>query len=1323
MAQAQEPNADEGTAGGSSYDPAADTVPPAPGSSARPSDSNPDEGPAKGSTILRPTGLRSGSAHEPTPLDSTSGTQEVLLFKDAKTPAREAPQEGSRRGSKTGPGAGKIFGNYEIVEEISRGSFGVVYRARQRGLDRVVALKVLLAGTHASPEAVARFQREAKAAAKLKHAAIVPIYEIGEEGGHHYFAMEFVEGSPLSRLIADKQVSIPMALQIAETLADAMRVAHQAGVIHRDIKPSNIIVDPAGTPHVTDFGLAKQVDLDTQYTQSGTTLGTPAYMPPEQARGEVEKIDARSDGYALGAVLYEMLTGRPPFAGRSLLEVVVAVINEPVRPPRQLNPKIHRDIQTIVMKCLEKDPRNRYASSEELRDDIQRFRSGEAIRARPVGMFRSLGRLVKQNSWFLTAVATVLIAVGVSTWEIQRARQAQQQGEEQLEILKSRLETKPPTWKPIWWFPIADGDELDREDAEQYAQGFQHPRVQMLEKTESGTRTVYPPQNLVSPAARTIIGDFRAKLRLKFDPEGLEHPLRVGLFSTDSQIPFLLEIQSGRLAIVAPVDVHLRANQPGVAATLQAKAERIGPPLSAGIYEVNIAREGLELSFELVWPGEKHKQTLWIWDLGLAHWKFKNALLTIRDMPKDFEVLEAVVQRKVYPQQLDSLTHTLDKFYKGDHNEAEGDLKMIYETVREMEAPEPRELTDAALALYYLGLVQELWHEGGRAADHYYANALDLLRRCPAGDETARIEGQVRLRRLIRATREGSWVNAEPELARLPELAKALARHAPRARGLGEPFGWEMQPLVGAVLAGEEKKETADLALGLFKLMGLEPGSRRLGALAGKLGLQLAAADRVKDLVALHQSFPAGALRPAFLGIVHRLTLQGRHPEAFETLQYAALNFRDETDNKPLEQAGAELLANALRDARFDTARGTLDLLPRPLLVDRLGVVLAERAAELVQHEREPLLRILTVARGVVTPLQPEGQKLAAGVRAYGLALVDGGRPVEVRTLHQAWSDAGLAVVFAKAVQTLAASEAPDAFDAALGLLTYCRTQVAAEHADVSRAAYALAAKAAAYAGERHPQLLKVQQAYPTAELGTLAAKVSEELLRKEQYQPALVFCAKAWWLFPAQRAALRLRAVLAMETMPSAEREKAVVAMDEGVIEQLALESADGRAWRLHRADLLLAGGFVERAATAWRDLRAHPEADPDLRSRAALRLGALDVLGRNGNPTDLGLALENSADLPEEAHVAGRYLAGSYSPQELDEEIRRVGGPSVFNETEWEMLKVMRLVGDQQLPGAAAAFEAAAGKAKEARQWPYALFRLQQMPVEPGSKGALEQ
>ena len=493
------------------------------------------------------------------------------------------------------------FGSYEIISEISRGSFGVVYRAKQQGLDRVVALKVLLAGAYASNEMVVRFQREAKAVARLKHPNVVPVYDIGTHEGHHYFAMEFVEGSALSGLIAKHGITTQRALEMAEALADALECAHRAGVIHRDIKPSNIIVDAHGQPHITDFGLAKQVDREEKCTLSGTTLGTPAYMPPEQARGEISRIDARSDVYAIGAVLYEMLTGRTPFVGRSLLEVVVAVINEPAQPPRQLNPRIHRDVQTIVLKCLEKDPDLRYASAAELRDDIRRFRSGEAIRAKPAGIVRHTARFLRLHSVLVAAVVLVCLALGFSAYQSNLFREKEKKLVEDKNKAKDELNrvkvSQAPIWLPDWWFPPKDLKSLPNDEVrKQYtipegkarafeglvkgkdAWDLQIQRVKVKDGFELQNRTVRlrGSETLVSPEECRSFGDVDAGLFLTLDGWNTEKKLRIGIQSLATGydgIPYLMEVGGGSIRLIGPVDLYTYTSQ-GEAA----KKANEGPP-------------------------------------------------------------------------------------------------------------------------------------------------------------------------------------------------------------------------------------------------------------------------------------------------------------------------------------------------------------------------------------------------------------------------------------------------------------------------------------------------------------------------------------------------------------------------------------------------------------------------------------------------------------------------------------------------------------------------------------------------------------------------
>jgi serine/threonine protein kinase len=272
---------------------------------------------------------------------------------------------------------------YEILEELGRGGMGVVYKARQVKLDRLVALKMILGGNHAGPEDLARFKAEAEAVARLQHPHVVQIHEIGEQDGLPFFSLEFVEGGSLAQEIHGIPWPPAKAAQLVETLALAIQAAHAKGVIHRDMKPANVLLTADGTPKVTDFGLAKKLDDSAVRTQSGAILGTPSYMAPEQAGGKTRLIGPAADVYALGAILYELLTGRPPFTAATPLDTVLKVLSEDPVPPRQLQSNVPRDLETICLKCLQKQPPRRYSSAAALADDLRRFLKGELIRARP----------------------------------------------------------------------------------------------------------------------------------------------------------------------------------------------------------------------------------------------------------------------------------------------------------------------------------------------------------------------------------------------------------------------------------------------------------------------------------------------------------------------------------------------------------------------------------------------------------------------------------------------------------------------------------------------------------------------------------------------------------------------------------------------------------------------------------------------------------------------------------------------------------------------------------------------------------------------------
>lgn len=323
----------------------------------------------------------------------------------------------------------RYFGDYELLEEIARGGMGVVYKARQSTLKRIVALKMILSGQLAGEEAVARFYSEAEAAAKLDHPNIVPIFEIGQNEGQHYFSMALVEGESLARKAAAGPLPPREAAQVMKKVADAIAYAHVEGVIHRDLKPANVLLDRDGEPRVTDFGLAKHASANSltpdagksaaNLTVTGQVLGTPGYMPPEQAAGKTDEVSTLSDVYSLGALLYCLLTGRPPFQAANPLDTLLQVLHKEPVSVRQLNPEVPRDLETICLKCLEKDPHRRYATAAEYAADLQRYLHGEPVKARPIGKLTRGWRWCRRRpaaSGFLVASSIAALAlVGVIT--------------------------------------------------------------------------------------------------------------------------------------------------------------------------------------------------------------------------------------------------------------------------------------------------------------------------------------------------------------------------------------------------------------------------------------------------------------------------------------------------------------------------------------------------------------------------------------------------------------------------------------------------------------------------------------------------------------------------------------------------------------------------------------------------------------------------------------------------------------------------------------------------------------------------------------------
>lgn len=970
---------------------------------------------------------------------------------------------------------GRRIGNYEIIEEVSRGAMGVIFKCRQTGLNRIVALKLLIAGEHASETQVERFKREAQAAARLRHPNIVPIHEIGVFEDKHFFTMDFIEGENLATLMRQGDISTYRALEICAQVADALHYAHSHNVIHRDVKPGNIIIDSDGRALVTDFGLAKFLDTDTKFTKTGTALGTPAYMSPEQASGKAANIDHRADIYSLGAVLYEMLTAQPPFSGTTMMETIMKVIHDDPTPPKKLNPRIHRDIQTIVLKAMEKDPSRRYQTAKDFADDIRRFLAGEAITARPASLlYKGYRKLAKYKSAIVAVLIT--IAVGLAIANIVREtylpdpRELEQQERLIMEAERTILQTerlKEPTWEVSYQDDFADSAFFAKH-WKVIKPGWLVKDSKLLFSGSDGAVYVNQP--------------FRGNLRLDFDllpisaPEMRlkctllsRKPMRSYNFTIGRQRTDEILLDDARQEIAGVKIPELKQDQT-YHISVQKKDDAIEISLSDSSSERRLRYRDIRLLTAL--PSII---------LGLESWSSRLAIDKFT-VTKEFPPLAAnpvlVADRELFAGRLDvAAAEYADyaqvyagkepaiqaKYRLGVVHELKGEMKEAAETYEEveqalrgMDSPKLRALrSQNAFRLFYclvsLGQFEEavevfrtavsvnngvdpgyFWYFSGllerlRIA-RKYKEALQIIKTCSFSPDGANLQKlSMSAHPPTRQTLERNIVNIGSGLADAdqPTLVMELYQNFPM-----EALSIALERAISSTLS---RKALEDCIRLLAFCNEREIKNKKLASLAVRMAKALVASKEPMKLLELYSAYPDDGEVSAFADGVAQLA-SADPKKALELLRRAVEYFPDKLNQ--LSSAGKVVAATLVSSEKPSDFVKVCELFvpdPQALKEFKQLCLLALQNSQ-KGSSFDQALSLLSYAREYFPDMTDQLTKIALGISEH---FINTGDSTGLKLLYKAFPSDALAPRFAQYIKTTAENDLEKAID----FFSYIRTK------------------------------------------------------------------------------------------------------------------------------------------------------------------------------------------------------------------------------------------------------------------------------------------